>query len=80
VTPTGKDGGCWEPNDLEQELQVAQGSGDFLLSATIKEPGHVHLTFYDVYCGNPFGGFYFGTGPQMQEIADWHVRDWYVKE
>jgi tetratricopeptide (TPR) repeat protein len=80
VTTTGKGGGCWEPNDLEQELQVAQGSGEFVLSAAIKEEGHLHLTFYDAYSGNPFGGFYFGTNPQMQKIANWHLKDCYAKE
>jgi tetratricopeptide (TPR) repeat protein len=79
VTASTKGDG-WEPDDLGQELQVAQGSGEFVLSENIKEPGHLHLTFYDAYSGNPFGGFYFGTDPQMREIADWHVKDWYVKE
>ncbi len=79
LTTNGK-GDAWEPQALEQELQVAQGSGEFALSATIQQAGHLHLTFYDVDTGNPFGGFYFGTNPQMQEIANWNVRRWYAKE
>ncbi|MGO9244319.1 MAG: tetratricopeptide repeat protein [Verrucomicrobiia bacterium] len=79
VTATGK-GDAWESQALEQELQVPQGSGEFVLPATIQQAGHLHLTFYDVDTGNPFGGFYFGTGPQMQEIANWNVRSWYAKE
>ncbi len=79
VTATGR-GDAWEPQALEQELQVAQGSGEFVLPATIQQAGHLHLTFYDVDTGNPFGGFYFGTNPQMQEIANWNVRRWYAKE
>jgi tetratricopeptide (TPR) repeat protein len=79
VTASSKGDG-WEPDDAGQELQVAQGSGEFVLSEKITEAGHLHLTFYDAYSGNPFGGFYFGTDPQIREIADWHVKDWYAKE
>lgn len=78
MTTTDKGDG-WEPDVLQQELQIARGSGEFVLSATIKEAGHLHLTFYDIYTGNPFGGFYFGTDQQMRDIAGWNVKDWYTK-
>jgi hypothetical protein len=76
---TTETGDGWEPDVLEQELQVGQGSGEFVLSATIKEAGRLHLTFYDIYSGNPFGGFYFGTDPQMRDITGWNVKAWYTK-
>jgi hypothetical protein len=61
-------------------MQVSRGSGEFVLSETIREEGRLHLSFYDPDTGNPFGGFYFGTEQQMREIADWNVKDWYLKE
>jgi tetratricopeptide (TPR) repeat protein len=79
VTATGKGGGSGSVTP-EQEMQVSRGSGEFVLSETIREEGHLHLTFYDPDTGNSFGGFYFGTEQQMREIAEWNVKDWYLQE
>ncbi|HUJ71372.1 MAG TPA: M56 family metallopeptidase [Verrucomicrobiae bacterium] len=77
VTTTGNSGAT--PIVSQQTKQVLQGSGEFVLSETITDEGHLHLTFYDPDGGNPFGGLYFGAEQQMQEIAGWNVKDWYTK-
>lgn len=77
ITAT-KNGGA-TPIAPQQTMKVLQGSGEFVLSETIREEGRLHLTFYDPDGGNPFGGFYFGTDQQMQEIAGWNVKDWYAE-
>ncbi len=79
VTATSRDSGA-TPNVPEQEMKALQGAGDFVLSETIREEGRLHLTFYDSETGHPFGGFYFGTEQQMQEIAGWSVKDWYAEK
>jgi hypothetical protein len=58
-----------------QTIAVKRGHGDFELKTTIRHRGFLHLTFYDA-TGNPFSGVYFGTAPQMKQIADWSL-DYY---
>jgi serine/threonine protein kinase len=53
--------------------QVRAGSGSFEIKRPITCKGHLHVSFYDVQKGNGFGGVYFGTPAQMQEIAHWNL-------
>ncbi len=62
-----------EEVDRTQTVEVTKGLHEFDLSITIKHKGVLHLTFYDTKTGSPFGGTYFGTREQMQQIADWDV-------
>ena len=63
-----------EPSQL---MQVKRGRGDFELKVTIKQRGALHVTFYD-QAGKPFGGVYFGTAAQMNEIEHWSL-DYYLE-
>jgi hypothetical protein len=65
-----------EEVDPSQTIQVKPGHSDFELKATIKHRGVLHLTLYD-RSGNPFGGVYFGTAPQMKQIERWSL-DYYL--
>ena len=62
----------------EQKLAITKGDGDFELSETLEGDGYLHLTFYSVPQGKPFGGMYFGTAKQMKEIEHWAVKNWYT--
>jgi hypothetical protein len=62
----------------EQKIGIAKGQGEFELSETLANDGYLHVTFYSVPEGKPFGGFYFGTAKQMEEIKHWDVRSWYT--
>lgn len=54
---------------------VARGSGSFELRHRIPGPGHLHVTFYDLQSGAPFGGQYFGRGESLLIAKDWpYVR------
>jgi signal peptidase I len=61
-----------------QRLEIKAGGGEFELSIEIQHPGYLHVTFYPLDRGCGFGGVYFGTSRQMQEIRDW-TFDWYVR-
>lgn len=50
---------------------VARGSGAFVLQHRMPAPGHLHVTFYDVQSGAPFGGKYFGRGAGLLVAKDW---------
>ena len=56
------------PTPTEQRIAAKQGEGEFELTQTIKHHGCIHLSFYDETTGMSFGGFYFGTKEQVEEI------------
>lgn len=62
----------------EQKIEITAGKGEFELSITLKYDGYLHVTFYSVPDGKPFGGLYFGTAKQMEEIKNWKIQDWYT--
>lgn len=62
----------------EQKIEITAGKGDFELSITLIYDGYLHVTFYSVPDGKPFGGLYFGTAKQMEEIKNWNIQDWYT--
>ena len=72
VTQTEGDGR--EETDRGQVTAVDRGIKDFELRTTIKHRGALHVTFYDLQTGKPFGGVYFGTKQQMARISDWSVQ------
>jgi hypothetical protein len=73
---TQTEGNGTEESDPSQTIQVQRGLRDFELKATIKHRGVLHLTLYGE-SGQPFGGVYFGTAPQMKQIETWSV-DYYL--
>ena len=77
LTQTEGDGK--EGTNKTQTMIVEEGMADFSLTATIKHRGVLHLTFYDIETGRPFGGVYFGTKPQMVSISDLDVR-YYLRD
>ncbi len=54
-----------------QQLRIESGSGPFELRVKMPADGYLHVTFYSLGEGNPFGGVYFGTREQMQKINYW---------
>ena len=62
----------------EQKIGVTKGQGEFELSETLDCDGYLHVTFYAVAEGKPFGGSYFGTAKQMKEIEHWDLRSRYT--
>ncbi len=78
LTQTEGDGkGNTQPS---QKTLVRRGNGDFTLKTTIRNRGHLHLTYYDPASGKPFGGTYFGTAEQMKSIANWDVSYYLASE
>lgn len=67
-----------EESQPEQKKDISSGQGEFELSITLKCDGYLHVTFYSVPDGKPFGGLYFGTAKQMEEIKAWKIQDWYT--
>jgi hypothetical protein len=61
-----------------QTINITEGQGQFELSETMDCDGYLHVTFYSISLGKPFGGLYFGTAKQMEEIKHWDVRSWYT--
>ena len=55
------------------ERQVESGVVPFDMKLPITTNGHLHLSLYDVETHGCFAVAYFGTYPQMQEIAQWDV-------
>ncbi len=72
LTQTEGDG--LEETDAQQKTTVKNGQQNFKLMLTIKHQGAMHLSLYDLETHRPFGGVYFGTQQQMEEIADWDLR------
>ena len=72
LTQTAGDGS--EEPDRFQTVKVVKGIQEFELKLTIKHQGVMHITFYSVTDGKPFGGTYFGTAEQMKEIAKMDLR------
>jgi hypothetical protein len=70
LTQTQGDGK--EEVDHGQTVRVSKGLSEFVLKATIKHRGALHLTMYDPKIGHPLGGTYFGTAEQMKNISDWN--------
>lgn len=64
----GADAGPAEP---KARLVVARGGGTFELEHRVPSPGHLHVTFYDVVSGQPFGGQYFGKGESLLVAKSW---------
>lgn len=73
----GPDKGEFHP---EQQISVSAGQGDFELCTTLEYDGYLHVTFYSVPEGKPFGGLYFGTVKQMKDIKNWDIQNWYTAE
>jgi len=61
-----------------QRLAVMKGEGEYELSETLEEDGYLHVTFYSVPQGTPFGGMYFGTAKQMKEMGRQDLQSWYT--
>tara|TARA_E500000305_G_C4010117_1_gene232265 strand:- start:49 stop:531 length:483 start_codon:yes stop_codon:yes gene_type:complete len=72
-------GNGFEETEVSQTTSVSQGLQNFELEITIKHQGVLHLTLYDTKTGKPFGGTYFGTAAQMENIADWNLS-YYLDE
>ena len=53
----------------EQKMEIMAGKGEFELSETLESNGYLHVSFYPVPAGEPFGGVYFGTAKQMEKIT-----------
>jgi hypothetical protein len=53
-----------------QMIKVEKGTGEFELTYEVKRVGALHLTFYGIADGKPFGGVYFGTKLQMTKTGD----------
>lgn len=64
---------------LGQTTGVSKGQGQFELFETLPCDGYLHVTFYSAE-GKPFGGMYFGTAKQMEEIKHWDVQKWYTEK
>ena len=75
---TAKTGPGIGPVHPEQRIAITAGQGEFELSETLDGDGYLHVTFYSVPEDKGFGGVYFGTAKQMEEIKPWHVENWYV--
>lgn len=74
LTQEGSGGG--ESVSPTQTMEVQQGSGTFELVYEVKRAGTLHLTFYGVADGRPFGGVYFGTTAQMNSVASMTLSDY----
>jgi hypothetical protein len=61
-----------------QRKAINKGEGEFDLSITLPYDGYLHVTFYSITAGKPFGGVYFGTAKQMEDIMHWNPEDWYT--
>ncbi|HTQ51360.1 MAG TPA: M56 family metallopeptidase, partial [Candidatus Acidoferrales bacterium] len=59
-----------------ERMGMKKGSGEFELTYDVKHIGVLHLTFYGIPDGKPFGGVYFGTAQQMAKIKDWTLSDY----
>ncbi|CAA6693682.1 MULTISPECIES: hypothetical protein [unclassified Lentimonas] len=59
--------------DPLQQVRVSPGSGEFEATITIRHEGYLHLTFYPVSGGSGFGGVYFGSPEQMNQIKHWSL-------
>lgn len=59
-----------------QVTKIAEGSGTFELVYEIAHAGALHLTFYSIPEGKPFGGVYFGTASQMKTIESMTLSDY----
>ncbi len=59
-----------------QRMEIKKGTGAFELVYEIKHTGALHLTFYSIPDGKPFGGVYFGTWSQMEKIKGWTLSDY----
>lgn len=58
-------------DDVVSSCTVARGLGAFELQHRIPAPGYLHVTFYDVPSGEPFGGRYFGSGESLLVAKNW---------
>ena len=74
LTQTG--GAVKENVSPTQMMKLARGPGAFELAYEVKHTGVLHLTYYGLADGKPFGGIYFGTKPQMDGIKDWTLSDY----
>ena len=74
LTQTG--GAVKENVSPTQMMKLERGTGSFELAYEVKHTGVLHLTYYGLADGRPFGGVYFGTKPQMDGIKDWTLSDY----
>jgi len=74
LTRTNGEGG--ERIEPAQTIAVTRGSGEFALICDVRHAGALHVSFYGIPDGRPFGGVYFGPGPQMAKIKDWKLSDY----
>ncbi|WP_232536201.1 hypothetical protein [Lacipirellula parvula] len=78
LTQTEGDGR--EETERTQTMSVKQGLGEFELKITVKHRGALHLSYYNLKSGKPFGGVYFGTAEQMERIKDWKLGPYASKD
>jgi hypothetical protein len=64
----------------EQRIGISNGLGEFELSTTLEYDGYLHVTLYSVPEGKSFGGLYFGTAKQMEDIKNWDLRSRYTAD
>jgi hypothetical protein len=62
------------PTDPRQQVNITKGSGTFRLIKPMREMGYVHVSFYDLYDGNGFGGVYFGQGEWVLQNSFDHPK------
>ena len=74
LTQTG--GAVSENVSPTQMMKLERGTGSFELAYEVRHTGVLHLTYYGLADGKPFGGVYFGTRPQMDGIKDWTLYDY----
>ena len=48
---------------------IESGTGEYEMTISIPREGWLHLGFYNLEIGKPFGQLYFGTKEQMDKIA-----------
>ncbi|MEZ5987796.1 MAG: hypothetical protein R3F30_01450 [Planctomycetota bacterium] len=59
------------PDSPDEQEVVGEGDGTFELTHRVPGPGYLHLTYYDLGSGRPFGGVYFGRGDGVLREMTW---------
>lgn len=68
---TTTDPACVRQPEPAEHGKVTRGSGTFALQHRIPAAGHLHVTFYDLDSGQPFGGQYFGKDDSLLVTKAW---------
>jgi hypothetical protein len=69
---TATSGSGYSRVEPSQTVRVTKGSGSFVLTKRMNEPGYPHLSFYPVGNGSDFGGVYFGQGDGVLRNKEWN--------